>query len=133
MKSIRYIVTIAYALMIFYLSSRTWSGGPEIPYLDKLAHIILYFGFGGFMLWALRITRLREKPYITYLAFLLTFSYGLSDEIHQLFVPGREFSVIDLYADGIGAALGIFVATKLVLLKQIAKSHKKDVNYENEV
>ncbi len=113
MKYIRYIVTLSYAGFIFYLSSRTWSGGPEIAHLDKIAHIVLYFGLGGFVFWAFRSTRLRCSSFITYLAFLLTFFYGLSDEIHQLYVPGREFSIVDLYADGIGAVMGVFVAARL--------------------
>ena len=32
--------------------------------------------------------------------------YGLSDEIHQLFVPLRQGDPLDLVADSVGAALG---------------------------
>ncbi len=35
--------------------------------------------------------------------------YAVSDEIHQLFVPGRAGMVRDVVIDSIGAALGIFV------------------------
>jgi VanZ family protein len=32
--------------------------------------------------------------------------YGLSDEWHQLHVPGRDGSLADVLADGAGAVLG---------------------------
>ena len=37
----------------------------------------------------------------------LTVLYGLSDEIHQRFVPGRVADVRDLMADTIGALVGV--------------------------
>jgi VanZ family protein len=33
-------------------------------------------------------------------------AYGLGDEVHQLFVPGRLFDLADLAADAAGGALG---------------------------
>ena len=33
--------------------------------------------------------------------------YGISDEVHQMFVPHRCPSVMDILADGIGSSLGI--------------------------
>jgi len=115
MKWIRWTITLAYAGFIFYLSSRTWSGASLFPFSDKVFHLILYFGLGGLTLWALRMTKLRGKTHIAYIAFVCAVLYGLSDEIHQLFVPGREFSIMDLLADAVGAALGIFVAAKIAI------------------
>ena len=37
-------------------------------------------------------------------------AYGLSDEIHQLFVPGRAFELSDLVMDGLGSLIGIGLA-----------------------
>ena len=36
--------------------------------------------------------------------------YGLSDEFHQSFVPMRDASIYDVFADIIGGMLGIFAA-----------------------
>jgi VanZ family protein len=123
----RWVVTIAYAGFIFFLSSRTWKGLPSFPFADKSFHAILYFGFGALLLWSLRATRLKARPFIAYIAFLCAVAYGLSDEIHQLFVPGREFSLFDLMADGAGAAIGVAVATKLAGLVR-----KKGYSYDND-
>jgi VanZ family protein len=123
-KLFRWTVTLAYAGFIFYLSSRPWSSVPAFPFADKVYHLILYFGFGGFLLWALRLTRLRYHGKLIFIAFAIAVLYGLSDEVHQVFVPGREFSFIDLAADAAGAAAGLFAASK------IAAALKKEKGYE---
>ncbi len=107
------MVTICYAGFIFYLSSRPWKGLPSFPLSDKLFHIVLYSILGALLLWSLRTTRLKGTPHIGYAALLAAAFYGLTDEIHQLFVPGREFSFFDLLADAAGAAIGVMVATTL--------------------
>ena len=43
---------------------------------------------------------------IFWMAVLFCFLYGLSDEFHQIFVPGREASLGDAAADTIGGFLG---------------------------
>jgi VanZ family protein len=35
--------------------------------------------------------------------------YGLSDEWHQSFVPGRTPDVVDILTDAIGAAIGLLL------------------------
>ena len=39
-------------------------------------------------------------------AILISSLYGVSDECHQLFVPGRTFDVLDMVADTIGSVAG---------------------------
>ena len=43
------------------------------------------------------------------LSWALASLYGVSDEIHQLFTPGRSADFRDAIADAIGAALGVLV------------------------
>jgi VanZ family protein len=43
------------------------------------------------------------------LAVLLCAAYGVTDEVHQLFVPGRQAAVADLVKDVAGAAVGAWL------------------------
>ena len=106
---------MAYAGFIFYLSSQTWEGAPRFPYADKVFHIILYLMLAGLLIWALRATRFRYNKFIAVIAFSVALVYGLSDEIHQIFVSGREFSLLDLAADGVGAGIGTLIALRLAM------------------
>jgi VanZ family protein len=47
--------------------------------------------------------------------------YGISDEIHQYFVPGRSADVMDVAADFIGAALGVLLYMCFII-KRTARS-----------
>ena len=39
----------------------------------------------------------------------LTELYALSDEIHQLYVPGRTFQLMDLALDLLGGVIGLII------------------------
>jgi len=58
-----------------------------------------------------------------HLAIIVTILYGVTDEIHQHFVPGRVFSHLDVIANGVGSAViltkNIFVRSKLYFKRQL--------------
>ncbi|MBI4126168.1 MAG: VanZ family protein [Deltaproteobacteria bacterium] len=112
---LRWFVTATYAIFLYHLSSTPWPAPSWIPEgVDKLVHLSLYACLSFFVLWALRLTPLRHRPDVVWVAWCMTFLYGLSDEIHQSFVPGRSASVGDWMADGLGAAIGIGVGVKII-------------------
>ena len=89
--------------LIFYLSSHPSPIKVELfPYLDKLVHIVEYGVLASLVYRALRDTVVAPH-HLFGLAFMIAFLYGVSDEIHQYFVPGREAELFDIVADGIGA------------------------------
>jgi len=53
-------------------------------------------------------------------------SYALSDEIHQLFVPGRAFQVFDLFIDFLGSLFGVFLYSRLKIEPQSREEEKKE-------
>ena len=55
------------------------------------------------------------------LSILLSSLYGISDEIHQSFVPYRTADVMDALADIIGSAFGVGVLS--LWLKSYIKKH----------
>lgn len=114
MKPLRWVVTLAYASVIFYLSSRPWGGIPLFPHADKIIHLAIYFGLSALCVWSLRATALKWRSAIFPMAFVLATLYGVTDEVHQLFVPGRSCSVADLAFDGVGAFLGAWLAVIIV-------------------
>jgi VanZ family protein len=74
---------------------------------DKSGHSIGYAMLGGLMLRALAGGRLRGVTWKRALfAIVLATLYGVSDEFHQLFVPGRSADRYDVLADCVGATIG---------------------------
>ncbi len=101
----------AYAALIFYLSSLP-KVLPDtgIPCFDKFLHLIEYFVFGLLAARAFKSSKksaLRGNVFI--LAVLISISYGALDELHQLFIPGREYSLLDMTFDAIGGIGGSFI------------------------
>ena len=109
------VLALAWAALIFYLSSRSTLPIPLLfPMQDKLMHFTAY-GVMGFLVSAARQHAARGNP----AAFIMTSVvlcglYGLSDEYHQSFVPGRDPDVFDLCADVVGALAGTLLVYMLL-------------------
>lgn len=92
---------------IYYLSSHPM---PEIDLgfsaQDKLIHLLGYGLLGALLLGAFRLRpggyTLRQIALATLIATL----YGVTDEWHQSFVPGRNSDALDVIADAVGALFG---------------------------
>ena len=96
-----------YCALIFVLSSV--SAVPALPMHvgDKVAHAALYAGLGFLVTRAFAGGSGQPVTARAVLAAVAVSAvYGLSDEIHQLFVPRRMFDVRDLAADVAGGGLG---------------------------
>lgn len=71
---------------------------------DKAAHLLEYAGLGVLTVRALsggRWEGVRLGAVVG--TALIAAAYGLSDEAHQLLMPGRQFDLRDLAADAAGA------------------------------
>jgi VanZ family protein len=91
---------------IFYVSSLSQ---PPLPpgFGDKPSHSLAYTGLAVTIVRALvRGLPARVGAGAGLGAVLLTIAYGVTDEFHQSFVPGRSMDVYDLFADAIGAMIG---------------------------
>jgi VanZ family protein len=101
---------------IFAASSVPGSQVPAVIW-DKLAHLLVYAALGAFYLLPLSGGRLSGITGRTAgAAIVLSFLYGLSDEVHQMFTPGRSPDILDVVADTAGAALGVAAVALLALL-----------------
>ncbi|MFB3170673.1 VanZ family protein [Neobacillus sp. 179-C4.2 HS] len=86
----------------------------------ELAHLfefgILYFLVILALLSYGHLSKLKEI-----LAIFISLLYGLTDEIHQLFVPFRSFSIIDLIKN----AIGVFAIWIIINKKYYSKKHSR--------
>ncbi|NTU42507.1 MAG: VanZ family protein [Nitrospirales bacterium] len=110
-KNIHFLLPLLYMGFIFYMSGRSHPLGVKLPYgADKVLHCAGY-AFLGFLLGNALYTRAREKTII--IGLIVATLYGLTDEIHQSFVPGRDASVYDLMADSAGSFVGLLLYRKI--------------------
>lgn len=89
--------------------------------IRKIAHFSIYT-LVGFLLMALASTyNLKENKKII-ISLCIGALYATSDEIHQLFIPGRSGQITDVILDSMGVLLGILlVLTVLEVYKKIKK------------
>ena len=115
-----WLPVILYCLLLFYQSSQSVvdTSLPEIPHLDKLLHAGAYALLGALLLRAFAAGKGAVTARLIILSISLATLYGLSDEIHQFFVPLRQADILDLLADFIGSVAG-------VLIFHMIKAHKK--------
>ena len=101
-----FLPALLWMALIFFLSAQPKLPGPPDPLLDlllkKTAHLLAYAVLA--LLWR----RAGMRPTV---AWLLAALYGVSDELHQAFVPGRHARVLDVGIDALGAGLAVGPST----------------------
>ena len=104
-------VAIAWTAFIFLLLTMPSAGIPDtgllrIPYVDKIAHIILFGGFVIFWSYGLSHGRNQESMYKLFRnLFLISVGYGILMEFVQSIFTKRAFEVMDMIADAAGACI----------------------------
>ena len=107
-----WVPVVLYAGAIFYLSAQPHPQEKLPSFLfedvsDKVLHAVEY---GILSVLCYRAFRWAAGPAVVRQAVLLAIvtasGYGITDEIHQAFVPFRESGWEDWLADTIGAAIG---------------------------
>lgn len=94
---------ILYCIFIYWLSDQSALPTPLLfPHQDKLFHAGAYFVLAAFALRAFRHI-LVDFPMLIVSSLVFSSLYGLSDEWHQSFVPGRMSDIADWVADTVGA------------------------------
>lgn len=75
----------------------------------KVAHFTEYFVLGILSINYV----IKYKKNIIY-SYLMCILYAISDEIHQLFVPGRSCQILDVIIDCLGSIIGIILIIRFV-------------------
>jgi VanZ family protein len=80
---------------------------PNLTQFDKVLHFFGYGLLGALFLRAFYTSPIKHRLKLIFiLSVLLSGLYGISDEIHQSFVPYRDADVMDALADILGSAFG---------------------------
>jgi len=115
---------IVYMAALFYVQSLSTLPSPPGNLTDKHEH---FFFYGILAALALRALAKGEWRGITLRrvmsAIAISSLYGVSDEFHQRFVPGRSYEVLDMVADAVGsaAAAGLLWAWSIIRRRSDAR------------
>ena len=106
-KFLYLLPAISYMGLIFFLSSRP---APDfMPYKAwhdiEFVHISEYAVLMLLLLYGIAKSIAPSTLKLYASAFLITVAYGISDELHQYFVPERFNSLADVISDASGALL----------------------------
>jgi VanZ family protein len=86
----------------------------DVPFGDKYLHFIGYAILGILFFRAFRSSHIENRLFVASLSICASTAYGISDEIHQYFVPYRSADVMDALADMVGSCTGVMVYFLLV-------------------
>ena len=84
--------------------------------LSTIYHLSIFFAFTFFLTLAIKPKNLNKKT-IAIIIFI-SLIYAISDEFHQLFVPGRFASLRDVAIDMIGSTFAILTIRILEIFKK---------------
>lgn len=96
--------------IIFFLSHQPGDSFdlPQMVNIDKVLHCLVYFVLGISVCYAIpkQWWQDRSSCVMTGVVAFCLF-YGITDELHQWFIPGRFPSGLDLAADTLGGCLAV--------------------------
>ncbi len=120
-----YLPLVIWMVLIFALSHRSVlidleNDASEIT-LYKSAHIFAYAILAWFWWRALSPERGVDWA-VLFAALGLSALYGISDEVHQLFVPGRHGRVADVLFDASGALVMVLLLRQFKWLRDIPEA-----------
>lgn len=101
------VAAVGWAAVIFWLSAQPatsdrldWLSSLDLPGLDKVAHAV---AFGILTVLCAQALGALGQLRSLVLAVVIASAYGVTDELHQRSVAGRDADVLDWVADTVGA------------------------------
>jgi len=115
-KALVFIPLIVYWIILFTATTLPMKELPSIALGDKVNHFSAYLLLSVMLFLTLIFQRrnILLQKYAAQFALLIASVYGVLDEIHQLFIPGRSAEVLDWAADTGGALIGVIIITILM-------------------
>jgi len=122
------LLAVGWMMLIFFLSSQ-----PSLPAVlffsgaDLLLHAVFYAILCVFLARSFTDPRFRNWNRVILLT-ILVMAYGITDEFHQSFVPGRDASIWDVLADNVGG----FLAAVMLFWRDRKTVNISEYNLPNE-
>ncbi len=114
------IIATLIAIFIFYMSSKSFEKGTPVDFPFKtIAYHFLIFSLLSFFI-SVSLVGKTKNIYFVVIAILISISYGIFDELHQLFVPNRYCSINDVFID----SFGIITTNLFYILIRRTKQHQ---------
>ncbi len=85
----------------------------KVAWSDKIVHFSVYAVLGHLVARALAAPRSRATLLAAVAGMCV---FGMLDEVHQAWIPGRDASIADWMADLLGATVGLLVSHHLLSL-----------------
>ena len=93
--------------------SRYWGWVSNVPMGDKFCHCAFMFTFSALTNLALKCRAIRLGGQTVLLGTVIVTIIVVAEEFSQLWIPGRDFDLLDLAADLVGIACGALVARRI--------------------
>jgi VanZ family protein len=119
-----WLPVLVYMIAMFVGQSLPNAPEPPGPLTDKHEHFFFYGVLAVMVLRAFtnarwrRITAAAALGAIAFSAF-----YGVLNEVHQRFVPGRSYDVLDMIANTIGSVLAVGLVWVWSIIRRRSETH----------
>lgn len=112
-----YFPLVIYWIILFIATTLPSNDLPNMNVSDKIEHFSAYFILAVLlnftMMFQDKYLLMKRKAWLFTILIILTYA-GL-DELHQLFIPGRDCEFLDWISDSSGVLLGIGLVRFLVI------------------
>lgn len=117
-KAKKLLPAVLWAIIITIVSSipNLSTKGFRFTMIDKVAHFSEYFILGLFTARAAG-SGFGKPSKVFWVSMILVAVYGILDELHQLFIPGRSTEVLDMTADVLGALAASAIYVRFIWKK----------------
>lgn len=124
-RNLARLLALVWMGLIYYLSGRPAFDIEQLFFAqDKVAHAVVFGILGALFLASMQPASEGYRLRQLWMAVALTGLYGVVDEWHQAFVPGRTPDAWDVVADTLGAVVAVALMYRLARASAPGNSRK---------
>ncbi|MBL4699706.1 MAG: VanZ family protein [Phycisphaeraceae bacterium] len=119
-RNYRYLAAVlaVSGFAILYLAAKTFGADLEFAFLtDHQVRVICHFSGFGFLAVLVHAAIRRQ----VWLSWVIALSLAWGEEFHQLVVPGRYFTLFDLWVNFLGVTIFLILFHKLKLMGRLGR------------